>query len=588
MKVRFLSCLFLVGALSAQTPFFPLKDLRPGMKGAGKTVFSGGKIEDFQVEILGVLKNAGPKQDIVLARLSGGPLADTGVMQGMSGSPVYIDGRLLGAVALGFPFSKEPIAGIRPIEEMLSVAEPAPSRTARLRPIPWNAEVSLERSLPPREDVLAGGSRMLEIATPVSFSGFTRGTIEHFSAQLGALGLEPRQGMAGGGASEQQMGDPSQLRPGAMISVQLLSGDMTVGADGTVTYIDGRRIYAFGHRFMALGPAEMPFARSEVLALLPNLSSSFKISTARELLGTITADRSTAIAGELGRRAAMIPVTVSMRRRDSASAPIVYRMQMVRDGVISPFLLQMAVFSAIDATERTVGASSFALRGQIELEQGAAPVRLDNMYTGDMNLPVQVAAGAAVPLAYLMQSGFQTLRPKGITLDIESFPHKRQLQIDQVLSSRREVRPGESLELTVVLTGENGFETTRKVTYRVPVGAPAGPLLFTAADANTINIAEYRQMLTSSPANAAQLLEFMNGLRVNTKGYVRVWRADPSYDVQGENLPDPPASVAMILSKLQPSPGLTTPANSKVAEFEFSAGDMVVSGSKTIQVEVKE
>jgi hypothetical protein len=588
MGVRLLSCLLVAGALSAQTQFFPLKELRPGMKGVGKTVFSGGKIEDFQVEILGVLNNSGPKQNVVLARLSGGPLAETGVMQGMSGSPVYIDGRLLGAVALGFQFSKEPIAGIRPIEEMLSVAEPAPPKTVRLRPMPWDAEVSLGRNLPPREDVLAGGGRMLEIATPVSFSGFTRGTIEHFGAQLEALGLEPRQGMAGGGVSEPQMGDPSQLRPGAMISVQLLSGDMTVGADGTVTYIDGRRIYAFGHRFMAVGPAEMPFARSEVLALLPNLSSSFKISSSRELLGTITADRSTAIAGELGRRAATMPLAISVRRRDSSAAPVTYRMRMVNDRVLSPFLVQMAVFSAIDATERTLGESTFSLRGEVQFENGAAPVKLDNLYAGDMNLPVLVSTGASAPLAYIMQSGFETLRPKAVTIEIESSPRKRQLQIDQVLASRKEVRPGDSVELTVVLTGENGFETTRKVTYRVPVGAPPGPLQFTAADANTINLTEYRQMLMSTPKNAAQLLAFMNGLRANDKAYVRVWRAEPSYDIEGDNLPDPPASVAMVLSRQQPAPGLLTPANSKVAEFEISAGDLVVSGSKTIQVEVKE
>lgn len=555
------------------------------MKGVGKTVFSGSRIEEFQVEILGVLDNIGPKQSLILARLSGGPLAETGVLQGMSGSPVYIDGKLVGAVAMGFAFSKEPVAGIRPIEDMLRVQASPRGNIARGRV--WDGK--LAGLVPPRGDALDG--RMVDIATPVSFGGFTRRALEHFAPQLRALGLEPRQGMSGGGSPGPSIGNAAKLEPGSMISVQLLSGDLSVGADGTVTAIDGNRVYAFGHRFLAVGTTDLPFARADVLTLLPNLSASFKISTAREWMGAITEDRSVAVAGELGRRAATIPVSISVIDRGSnAAKPSTYQMRMVNDRVLSPFLMQMAVFSAIDATERTTGESSISVNGEVEFEDGSGPINLNNMYAGDFGLAAQVSLATAVPVAYVMQSGFKTLRLKRVALTIESFPRKRQLQIDQMWASRREVKPGETVDLTVSLAGENGLELTRTVSYKVPVGAPAGPLQFTAADANTINITEYRQLVSTAPKSPAQLVSFMNGLRANTKAYVRVWRTEPSYDVQGETLPGPPPSVGMILQRTQASLSATPPLpNARIAELEIPVGaDMVVTGSKTIQVEVKD
>ena len=226
-----------------------------------------------------------------------------------------------------------------------------------------------------------------------------------------------------------------------MISVQLMTGDMSIGADGTVTWIDGNKIYAFGHRFLSIGATAMPFARAEVLTLLPALNSSFKVSSARELMGTILQDRNTAVSGELGARAALVPVSVSVTR--AGRKQDAYQMQMVDDGLLSPLLVQMAVFSAIDATERTVGASSFRIRGEIEFHGAAAPVRLDNMFAGDNGSAMQASLSAAVPLAYVLQSGFDALKLKKIDVAIESYDAKKQLQIDRVLASKRIARPGE-------------------------------------------------------------------------------------------------------------------------------------------------
>src|SRR5215472_4720901 len=549
--------------LSAAHVIFPLKDVRPGQTGVGKTVFSGSKVEEFQVEVLGVLENIGPRQSIILARLSGGPLAGTGVMQGMSGSPVYIDGKLAGAVALAFPQAKEAIAGVRPIEEMLRVTPDVKSQPATVA----------------RQRYISGDLRLEEIATPVSFSGFTASVLEQFAPRLRELGLDPRQGVSGGGNPPDRLGDPSKLEPGSMISVQLLSGDMSVSADGTVTAIDGNRVYAFGHRFLASGTTDLPFARAEVLALLPNLASSFKISQAKEWMGTITEDRDTAISGLTGRRAAMSPMEIRVGRN-------AYRMNVIQDRVMTPLVAQMAVFSAIDATERSVGAATYSIRGRAEFDGGS--LKLDNVYSGDVNVATFASVGVATPLSYALGSGFDAFRLKNLTLEVSPLATKNQMQIADLAAPRR-ARPGDDVELNVVLTGENGADTLKKSHYRIPVGAPAGPLYVTVSDAATANLAEVQTAMGSPARSPEQVLQLLNGLRSNTNAYIRFWRADTNFTADGRELPGLPASLAIIFGKAQggaSGSGLTRGA--KMVEIVIPAGDNVVTGSKTIQIEVRE
>jgi len=562
------SAVFAVFNVQAAPAIFPLKDVRAGQHGIGRTVFSGSRVEEFQVEILGVLENLGPRESIILARLKGGPLENTGVMQGMSGSPVYIDGKLVGAIAMGFPLSKEAIAGIRPIEDMLRV-DPQPARNIASASPP-----------PRRRPFVAGETRLEEIATPVSFSGFTGATLEHFAPQLRELGWDPRQGISGGGAPSDRLGDPHQLEPGSMISVQLLSGDMSVGADGTITAIDGDRVYAFGHRFLAEGPTDLPFARAEVLALLHNLSSSFKISTAREWMGAITADRDTAISGVTGRQAKLIPVEIRV-------GPNTYRMRMIQDRVMTPLLAQMAVFSSIDATERSIGSQTFSVRGQFDFAAG--PVRVDDVYSGEVAVAAIASAGVSSPLAYAFQSGFDAMKLEKISLDIGVVEKRGQQQIADLIAPRT-VHPGDEVDLTVVLAGDSGAETSQHVRYRVPVGAPAGPLSFTVSDATSTNLLEFQSMIGTAQRSPQQVLSMLTGFRSNTKAYLRVWRSEPSFTVEGRDLPAPPPSLAMILSRVQQGTGnLLTPRGAKLAEIEIPTGPgVVVTGSKTAQVEVKE
>ena len=583
--------LFAISAvLSAQTPFFPLKDVRAGMHGVGRTVFTGNRIDEFQVEILGVLDNFGPKESLILARLSGGPLEHTGVMQGMSGSPVYIDGKLAGAVAMAFPFAKDPIAGIRPIEEMVRPADTARRGVAAPRSIALAAD-DLTRPLSRPRPVMAGDARMIDIATPVSFGGFSRATLDAFAPQLRALGLEPRQAISAGARIDPAaMGNPADLKPGSMISVQLLSGDFSVGADGTVTYIDGKRIYAFGHRFLDVG--------ATVAAFRP-LRSPHPASQPQHFVQALHRPR---VDGHHQRR----PRYRRLGRTRQAPRPLVpdidqpcarggkpvesYQMQMVNDPLLSPLLLQMAVFSAIDATERTVGAATIRVTGEIEFQNAPAPVQIDNMFSADNGSAMQVSLSTAVPLAYVMQSGFRTLDLKKVAIRVDAYDQKKQLSIDGVTVSKREARPGDKLQLNV-LAGRRKRRRRRRArwTYNVPVGAEPGILYFTVADANTANLSDFRQILTSTPRSPSQVITTVNNLHPNTKAYVRVWRADPAYQLEGADLPDPPASVALILAGSQSSlAGITQTRNSKIGEMEIDGGDMVISGVKTVQVEIKE
>ena len=554
-----LSALFAAAlAIQAAPAIFPLKDIRPGQHGVGRTVFSGSKVEEFQVEILGVLENIGPRESIILARLTGGPLGETGVMQGMSGSPVYIDGKLIGAVALGFPLATEPICGIRPIEEML--------------------RVDPDLSSAPRK-IVAGNARLEELATPVSFSGFTAGALEHFSPQWKALGLDPRQGVSGGGDPPDKIGNPSSIQPGSMITVQLLSGDMSAGADGTVTAIDGNHIYAFGHRFLAVGSTELPFARSEVLALLPNLSSSFKISTAREWMGAITEDRNNAVSGILGRRAPMVPLELRVGSN-------VYRMRMAQNRVMTPLIAQMAIFSAIDETERAVGASTYSLHGRLDFDGGSVPI--ENAYSGDVAVAAMAAMGVGSPLAYAMNSGFDAMKLKGVSVDVTPVDRRNQVQIGDI-SLPRQARPGSDVEIVVGFTGENGKESSKIVHYRVPVGAPQGTIFITVCDATYANLMEMQAAVGAPAHSASQVLDYLKKQKSNGSAWLRIWRAEGAYSVDGRDLPDAPPSLALIFMKAQiGSANAFNWRGSKIAEIEIPMATNVVTGNKTAQIEVKE
>ena len=615
--------LLAVAEQPAKVALFPLKDVKQGMKGVGRTVFAGTTVEEFQVEILGVLDNVGPKQSIILARLSGGPLEKTGLMAGMSGSPVYIDGKLVGAVALSFPFAKEPIAGIRPIEQMVKVLERAeagqgPSLLkANLHWLPTasGSEVRLLGGLPPLADTLVPAAadpsvllspdrpRLTRIATPLIFSGFPSRTLERFAGQFRALGLVPLQGAGSGSSSQSGQGagqsagsshevastaaaEAAKTAPGSMISVQLIRGDLGVNADGTITHREGNRIYAFGHRFLSAGPTQMPFSASRVVALLPSQVTSLKISAPGRALGVIRQDRSAGVLGVIGEQARMIPVRIKLR--SNGNREMRYQFEIVNDRFLSPFLLQLAVFGTLDATERLVGESSLAIRGTIILD-GLPPVKVENMFSANAQAPMLAALTTAVPLALLLQSGFPTVEVRSVDLQIVSSDRRRLASLDQVWSSKREVRPGERLEITAVLRAEDGRETVKKVPVEIPASLGPGPLQVTVADGSSLNLAEVRQLPGGfTPKTPAQLVRAINKLRKNNRLYVRLSRPQTAFLLHGTQFPSPPPSLARVMAN-EPSvsSNIATSSVSTLAESELEPLPSVVTGRKTITVLVK-
>jgi SpoIVB peptidase S55 len=587
-----------VGLAGAQN-FFPLQDVRPGLRGIGRTVFQGDRIEEFQVEILGVLQNLGPKQTIVLARLSGGPLAETGVLQGMSGSPVYIDGKLLGAIALGFPFSKQAIAGIQPIEAMLADATFSVPLPADMNRLPARLEDGSHRPSSSATSALEG---LTDLPVPLSLAGFSAATLTAFTPRFRALGFQPQEGVSAGPVNSPRNSaivrpnplPSSALQPGSMISVGLITGDMNMTADGTVTYIDGKRIYAFGHRFLDVGAIEFPFARSEVIASIPTLNASFKLTVPREWMGTILSDRNTAVAGEIGRPSHTVPLTISVRSGSARNHD--YHLQVVNDRLLTPFLTQAALFSTIDATERTVGSGTMRLQGQVEFDGALPPLRIHDIFVSDSALAQQVSADAVVTLGFVLSGGFADLHLKSMSFTLDQVDSKRQLRLAQAWTSAHEVHPGDTVRITALLEGENGLELTRTASYQVPAGASNGPLNFTISDANTLNFPDFSGVTPSSLRAPERLIETINSYRASDALYVRIWRQEPSFNVAGQlpggELPDPPPSVMLILADPSASANsnaaLTLTRGAEAARIVIPVDNYVVTGAKTVQVEVKD
>jgi hypothetical protein len=379
-----------------------------------------------------------------------------------------------------------------------------------------------------------------------------------------------------------------------MISVQLLSGDWSMSADGTVTYLDGQKIYAFGHRFLDGGETEMPFARSEVVALLPTLNTSFKLCVPRQWVGTILSDRATAVAGLVGRRANTIPLMISVHAPNTGNHD--YHFQLVNDRLLTPFIAQTAIFAAIDATERTLGAGTMRLRGRVEFDNNLPPLVVQDIFVSDSGLGQQVSQDAVVTLAFVLGAGFSDLHVKQITYDLEPANTKRQVRIAQVWASRHSVRPGESIEVTALLQGENGIELTRTASYHVPIGAALGPLNITVSDAAGLNTPDFAGLTQSALHSPAELIHVINDFRGSEAAYLRIWRQQPSFTIAGPmpgaDISDPPPSVMLVLADpgnpATASQAQTLTRGSQVAEIKMPVNDFVVSGAKTIQVEVKE
>jgi hypothetical protein len=549
-----------------------LDGVHAGQNGVGRTVFSGDRVEEFQAEILGVLDNVGPKQSLILARLSGGPLAKTGVMAGMSGSPVYVDGKLIGAVAFSFPFTTEPLCGIRPIEDMLAEEPAAPTRAEAPS---LQALLRGEKPLLPASPRSNGAEGMLPIATPVSFGGFTERTLEVFGDQLRNLGLRPVQGVSGRARDAVSSGP---LEPGSMISVGLIEGDMSVSAAGTVTMVDGDQVYAFGHPFVSSGPARLPMARASVLTLVPNLNNSFKLAATGDEIGAITLDRSTGVAGRIGAKPDMVPAAFDVNSR-------AYRMTLVRDAYLTPFLLQMAAFAVVDSTERQLGPSTIRVHGRARFRGDAPDLDLGDVYSGPTSVSVQAALGTAAPLAFVMQASGEKLEVADLEFQVEATPEQRAVKIARAWTDRETVEPGQSVRLFVLLRDGEGRETLHKDAFNLPANLPAGEIFLSVADATTMNMTELPLLFDRAGLPADRLVQAVNRLRRSDRYYTRIWRQFRGLRAQGQRFEQPPASLLAVLDAPKGAAGgAQTEPYTTLEERASAPLDAVVEGAETLRL----
>ncbi|HZN08573.1 MAG TPA: hypothetical protein VFB65_17375 [Pyrinomonadaceae bacterium] len=610
-----LSALFVLamaGLAAAQPPLssrsngpalFPLEDLRPGMKGTARTVFSGSETEEFGVEILGVLPGfPGPRQSAIIARLSGPNVQKTGVFAGMSGSPVYIDGKIVGAIAFSFPFSKEPIAGITPIKQMIELfnkgsenervkpKEPRAVSFAQLAGTDWkpNLPKPAISSVSLLAPVSAGsplmpllGQQMAPIATPLVFSGITQESLSMFAPQLMANGLLPVSG-AGGSAPITALAEVTEktFPAGSSISVQLVRGDYSLAAAGTVTMRDGDRIYAFGHPFLSLGASDMPMAESSVVTVIPNVNNSFKLAVPGSMVGSISQDRASGIFGMLRQAPKMIPVKVNLHTsRDRTET---YSYEVATDSFLTPLLLNLTIFNTITSSERVLGESTITVKGEIKVK-GQEPIQIDRRFSNNQS-HIQAAGSIAVPVGSLLNSGFDDVQLDGITLDISSSETKYAGTLERITLDRTEVRRGEKVEVQAYVRTESGKQFVQRIPVQIPEDAALGQLLVFVGDGGALQ--EGSAAKSFVPQDLGQLVRAINTVKKSDRLYVKLFRITAGAVIGTSELPSLPPSMVATLNSDRTSGGYTPTVLSPVYEMELPPAEFVISGQQLIAIDV--
>lgn len=582
---------------------YPLEDLRPGMKGIARTVFAGSEPQEFGLEILGVLAGfTGPRQSTIIAKLSGANVDKTGVFAGMSGSPVFIDDRLVGAIAYSFPFSKEPICGITPIQQMIDIFEQGndkPKRNAEARATSFTELASAEWK--PRlpkptftstsliAPVTAGsplaplmGQQIQQIATPVVFSGISQESLSLFSSELTKSGLLPVSGVGGSAAiTPLEPFDEKTLTPGTSVSVQLVRGDYSIAASGTVTFRDGERVYAFGHPFLGLGGSDMPMTECSVVTVVQNTFNSFKLAVPGRMVGSISQDRATGVFGQLGRAPRMIPVKINLHTSRDRVEQFSY--EVVSDEFLTPLLVNITVFNTIATRERSIGESTITVNGSIVVD-GQAPISVQRRFSS-ANAAILAAGSIATPVSALLGSGFDEVNIKGIVVDIDSSEEKRAATLERISLDRTEVRRGEKVEIQAYVRTDSGKQFVERIPVQIPADAPSGQLMIMIGDGATLQESSAARVFV--PRDLGQLVVAINKTKKNDRLYVRLLRPAPGVVIGTSELPNLPPSVVATLNNDRSSGGYTPTILSQVYERELSPAEFVISGQQVISVTVK-
>ena len=581
-------------------------DVKPGMKGTAWTVFQGSEAEPIPVEIIGLWKNAwGPKQDTIIAKL-GGKAIRTNVAGGMSGSPVYIDGKLVGAIALRLSvFSPDAICGITPIELMTEIddidkSQPADART------PDKLQARSQRAAVPSEllamAVAAGASpnlpqmapMMVPIEAPLAFSGFTSETFQEFGPVFQQLGITAVQGGAGSAlyTNKPAAGWERSLSPGEAVAGVLVSGDMSITGLGTVTYNDGKRILAFGHSFFNLGPVDMPMSKGEVLTVLASQFQPNKFANATEVVGALHQDRHSGIMGVLGQESDMIPVTVKVRSFNESNAvrgQKDFHFNVFVQQKWTPYLMMMTLFNSISGLNEFRDEATYRLSGKVEMN-GQPNISLSTMQaSGEMPMPapMMLAGWWGDKFNRLFLNNVKTPSVKSVSVTVDLLPERRIASIENAWVANPDVRAGDEVPVKVYLRPYRGERIEREFNVKIPAGLAKGEQRIVLSDADTLNRMQSMAGNMNRYIDLPGTVSLINQERSNNKLYVSLVNASPTAYYEDKTLPSLPSSVLNVMQAGRASNRSLLTSPETATEQAALPFDYVVSGSYSLKINVK-
>jgi SpoIVB peptidase S55 len=581
-------------ALRAADPdIFPLSQIQPGMKGEVYTIFAGDQIEKVDLEVIGVMPNfLAPKESIILVMLLGPKVEHTGVVAGMSGSPVYFNGKLAGALSLKLgQFSKEPLAGVTPIENILSLPKTQPgtmradATSGGASPTPQTS-ASLDARLQIPSDWasragISGGSFLTPIASPLVFSGFSAAAIRQFENEFAPYGMAATQG-----GSIDARPDDGNIKPGDMVSAVLLEGDLSLNASCTVTTIVDGRVYVCGHPLFGFGSVQMPMARARVLTTLSSELESTKIVNVGGTIGSFSQDRVTAVVGSLGSSPKLIPVDMTVATPDGDKH---LSFRMMSNPKITPILMGICALNGLVQNSVYGEGTTLHLTGGIEIA-GHSSVTLDNLFPPlDSFAPdgLPVASSVQIVFQRIFSNQYETPNIERVSLRMEALPERRQSTIEGAWLDRPEAEPGDTVTVRVQLRPYRGAPVIRDIPVVIPPQAVRGSYMqILASDSNTLNRMSIVSGSQARLESLEQLISVLNRERRNNRLYVTLLGPAPTMVVQDKVMPNVPASQINLLDQRGGPASSLVVRESAAGEWSLPL-DQIVQGSASIAIHIK-
>lgn len=572
----------------------PLEQIKAGMKGKGKTVFKENIIEEFDVEILGILRNIGPKRNIILAKLKGDILDRAGVISGMSGSPVYVEGKIIGAIAYGFPYAKEAIAGITPIGEMLSIEREETAKSSFSPQIPFKKNLSLEELfeinkefLLPRSSFVSEGQTLIPLSIPLVFSGFSSNAFERAKVFFSGLEFNPVRGGPSGQTLKEISSPDLTLREGDPVAVQLIRGDLDMSAFGTVTHIDGNKVFAFGHPLYNLGAVDYVMSKARVITVVPSLSTSFKMFSTDALVGSFIQDRNPGVFGKIGKIPKLVPVNVQMT--DTKGNIKNFKIEMVTDKFLTPALINFSLESILSVEERAFGDLSLELKGDIYMENGMS-VHLEDLFSGSFNTSGTRLSNLLASVVYfLINNEFEELGIHRIDLSVRTSEEAKFSYLERVWLDKYEASPGERIRIKVYHRTFRGTTMVQEVGILTPQLPSSSEFQLFIGDAPSMAQVEMRQYKrgTFIPRSLNQLIRILNNLRKNNRIYFKIIASKPGLFLKGEEMPNlPPTMKSMFSSPRAAASAPTELDKSTLSEYQLPL-PYVFNGAVMIPIKIK-